>query len=58
VGTPGVPTPYALGYVDFEPGARAFGRLAVADAEIGRCVVPVFKPEGLFFERPRKDGDA
>lgn len=55
VGAPGIATPYALGYVDFEPGVRVFGRLPVDDPEIGMRVVPVPVADGLSFERYREE---
>lgn len=55
VGAPGVATPYALGYVDFEPEVRVFGRLPPRDAQIGMRVVPTPFPDGMSFERYRED---
>lgn len=58
-GAPDMATPYALGYVDFDRGVRAFGRLSVGDAEIGRRVVPTTGPDGLlFFERRGEGGES
>lgn len=56
VGAPDIGTPYVIGYVDFEGGVRAFGRLAMDDAQIGTRVLPVPGADGLYFERGRGVG--